>query len=330
MRQLLFATTLLAGSMSIHSCSSKTEYSSATPTTLASTPATKTTASFDVDSAMTFIRHQVEFGPRVPGTSAHSDCVDWMAGKLKSFTDVVIDTPETMKHPVSGETVPVKNVFARINPEATKRILLLAHYDTRPWADEDPVAANHNKPIDGANDGASGVGVAMEIARNASKQLSATLGLDILLVDQEDSGSYGDDESWCLGSTLWASNIDRYYTTANRPVFAILLDMVGGKGAQFQREAISDYYFPYINNIIWQTAAQSQYASYFPDRVGGAITDDHIPLLKAGIPAVNIIDTRSGGFNPTWHTMQDNMDNIDPATVEAVGNVITNVIYSQQ
>lgn len=282
---------------------------------------------FNTDSAMSYLKRQVEFGPRVPGTQAHKDCADMIAISLRDMGAKVDDAVKPAKHPVSGEKINVRNIFASFNTDARDRILLVAHYDTRPVADADPVAANRETPIDGANDGASGVAVILEVARNA-RLLPQDVGLDILFTDLEDSGSSGDDESWCIGSSFWAENLP--YAPGQTPRFGILLDMVGGRDAVFMREYYSQVYASRINDIVWETAANTPHAARFPDVIGGAINDDHLPLLRAGIPVIDIIEMRpesEKGFNPTWHTLDDNIDNIDPSTIEAVGDVITKIIY---
>lgn len=281
------------------------------------------TAVFDVDTAMAFLKRQVDFGPRVPGTSSHKRCADFLAATLRGFGAKVTDTPAATVHPVDGTPIEVRNVFAQFNPEATDRILILAHYDTRPWADEDPDPANRNKPIDGANDGASGVAVALEVARHTAT-LAPGKGLDVLFVDWEDSGNSGSDDTWCIGSTYWANNLP--YTSA-APKYGILLDMVGGPNAVFYREYFSEIYASSINDIVWAAAASTPHANRFKDGIGGAINDDHLPLLRAGIPTIDIIEMTPSGFNPTWHTMQDSYDNIDPATIKAVGDVLMKIIY---
>lgn len=286
---------------------------------------------FNADSAFSYIETQVGFGPRVPGSPSHAQCADWLAQSLESMGATVSDTKVDTPHPVTGSLVPVRNIFGQFNPTASRRILLLAHYDTRPWADEDPNPANRTKPIDGANDGASGVAVALEIARNAARYLPSDKGLDILFADYEDSGDSGDDDTWCIGSSYWAKHLP--YSDSNRPYAAILLDMVGAPNATFTREYFSQTAVPYLNDIVWRTASRLGLADYFPNKPGSAINDDHIPLLRAGIPAIDIIDMRVDpeyiGFTPTWHTLDDNIDNIDPATLDAVGKVISTVIHSQ-
>jgi Zn-dependent M28 family amino/carboxypeptidase len=294
---------------------------------------------FDADSAFAFVKAQTDFGPRVPQTSAHTQCERWMVQKLKAFgADTVIEQRATVND-YYGKSLPINNIFAKFNASASKRILLLAHYDSRPWADEDADATKHGTAIDGANDGASGVGVLLELARMLGNQ-SATVGVDILMVDAEDMGISAPDDasdeeqaatelSWCLGTQYFVRNMP--YNPANAPQYAILLDMVGGKGATFKYEYFSYQSAQSLNEKLWQTAADAGYGSRFIKSVGGAVTDDHLHLIAAGIPSVDIIEIghpETGSFNPTWHTTDDTIDNIDVSTLKAVGQTIVNYIYS--
>ena len=210
----------------------------------------------------------------------------------------------------TGDVLPIINIMGCFNPGARKRILLLAHYDTRPWADQDTNRDNHSTPIPGANDGASGVGVLLEIARQLSDN-TPPIGVDMLFVDAEDygqaSGFYNHDESWCLGTQYWAAHMP--YAQDSLPSYAILLDMVGG------------------------IEARSGYGHRFPNIDGGAIVDDHIFVNKAGIPAINIVESKNDvtkSFAPTWHTMDDDMNNIDRSTLKAAGQTVLNVIFNEK
>lgn len=322
--KIVFLTTAFIA-LSFLSCSSAGKNETAEP---AAIKPRSTSVKFNADTAMRYLARQVEFGPRVPDTPAHKECADWLTNQLRAMGARVTSETERISHPVDGKPINVRNIFASFNPDASKRILVLAHYDTRPWADEDADPSNRNKPIDGANDGASGVAVALELAR-LNSHLKSDQGLDILFVDQEDSGNSGTDESWCIGSAHWSRNLP--YTPQQMPEFAILLDMVGGRDAVFMREYFSEAAAPSINAKIWETAQKLNYGNRFPDVIGGAVNDDHIWLLKAGIPAVDIIemntDPSSKGFNSTWHTLDDNLGNIDKTTLQMVGDVITSVIY---
>lgn len=226
------------------------------------------------------------------------------------------------------------NIMGRFNPSAPQRILLLAHYDTRPWADRDPEPENRSTPIDGANDGASGVAALLEIARVAGREMPDSVGFDLLFVDMEDSGSPADsaddsEDSWALGAQEWVKNMP--YTPETKPRFAILLDMVGGKDARFHREYFSDRDARAVVDRIWSIARMSGMADRFPNATGGAIVDDHLHINAAGIPCVDIIESANpatGSFNPTWHTMADNASNIDRRTLRDVTQVVLNTLFS--
>ena len=292
--------------------------------------------SFAEDLAYEYVRQQVEFGPRVPGTEAHRKCGDWLVDMLRTYgADTVIVSGTPVKA-WDGTVLPVRNIFARYNSDAKDRILLVAHYDTRPWADQDPDPDKRMTPIDGANDGASGVAVLLEVAHNLSVE-PARVGVDILLTDCEDYGvredaSVNDDaDSWCLGTQQFAQNLP--YTAADMPRYGILLDMVGGRGARFNREYFSATSAQLPTARVWDMARKLGLGDRFPMAVGGAITDDHLPLIRAGIPTADIIENASPethSFNPTWHTHADNIANIDPATLGAVGRVVLNVLYNEK
>ena len=202
-----------------------------------------------------------------------------------------------------------------------QRLLLLAHWDTRPWADNDPDPANHSKPVTGANDGASGVAVLLQLARQL-KADSTTLGVDILLVDAEDMGINDMEESWGLGTQFWTQHP---HVTGYKPLFGILLDMVGAPDANFFREYYSNQYAKGFVDLVWRCAV----GDHFKGTAGGAVTDDHVFVNQAGIACIDIIDMRSDGdtgFCSTWHTVDDTMDNISAATLTDVGQTLLNVI----
>lgn len=291
--------------------------------------------SFNEDSAFNYVKRQVDFGPRVPGTKEHLKAGDWLISQLAEYCDTVIVQTDEMKA-FNGVQLPVRNIFGRINPEIKDRLLLVAHYDSRPWADQESDKNKINQPIPGANDGASGVGVIMELARVISEN-DINKGIDILLTDVEDYGSpegnnflVGDSEdSWCLGTQLWTQKLP--YTMQELPKFAILLDMVGGYDAKFHREYFSDQLAGRYVDLVWSTASKVGHGDRFINEPGGAITDDHIYLIKAGIPAIDIIENKNeqtGSFNPTWHTLADDMGNIDRRTLKAVGETVQDVIIN--
>lgn len=291
---------------------------SASAVTLDAEPLQKVEVSFDADSAYAYVERQVGFGPRVPGTESHAACGRWLEAELRRHgAEVVVQ--EALLKAFDGTPLPARNIMGRYNPGASDRTLLLAHWDTRPWADNDPDAANHRKPVDGADDGASGVGVLLEVARQLA-DADQSAGIDILFVDAEDCGTEGSDDSWALGARHFVQNppIDGY-----RPSRAILLDMVGGAGSVFRREYFSDRYAPALLSDVWEAASLAGHDSRFSHEPGGAITDDHLEFIKAGIPAIDIIACHgAGGFPPYWHTVGDNMDNISAETLGAVGRTV--------
>lgn len=290
--------------------------------------AAKPTAVFDADSALAYVEAQCAFGPRVPGSEAHRRCGDYLASKLRAHGATVTEQRMTLTT-FDGTSIDCRNIIGEYNPGAAKRLLLMAHWDCRPWADNDPMPARRRDPVPGANDGASGVAVLLEVAR----QLSACepkIGVDILLVDAEDWGDSGtgNDDTWALGTQYWTANMHR---PGYRPMYGILLDMVGASGAVFAREYFSTYYAQGFVNEVWRVAREAGYGDFFVDSQGGAVTDDHIFVNRAGIPCIDIIDQRGDtgtGFFTQWHTTADTPDIIDPASLEAVGQTVLNVIYS--
>ena len=285
---------------------------------------------FNADSAYKFVKAQTDFGPRVPNTESHSKTASYLAGELKRLgTKVTVQA--TKLKTFDGTTINAKNIIGEINPDSSKRILLLAHWDSRPWADNDPDLSKRKKPVMGANDGASGVGVILELAR-LFKAKSPNIGIDILFVDAEDWGdsnsNYDTESTWALGTQYW---IEHMHRDNYEPIYGILLDMVGSKDAKFYKDYYSMEYAPQITNTVWDIARDSGYADYFVNKDGGGITDDHVFVNKAGIKCIDIIDQNSGssnsGFCPQWHTTFDTMDNISTETLKAVGQTLTNLIY---
>ncbi len=289
---------------------------------------------FSADSAYAHIARQVSFGPRVPGTAGHKACRDYIVETLNKYAADTIIVQETEVEAFNGTVLPITNIMARFNPGMNRRILLVAHWDTRPWADLENSRELRDKPIPGANDGASGVGVLLEIARNF-QLLDPAVGVDLLFVDAEDFGNsegFADNtDTWCLGTQYWVEHMP-YAKGTPKPVYGILLDMVGGKNARFHKEMFSNQNAPNITNRIWSEAARLGYDNIFISSPGGAVTDDHIFLNRAGIPTTDIIETineTTGTFPPTWHTHNDNLENIDKKSLEAVGRTVLNVIYKE-
>ena len=289
---------------------------------------------FDADSAYAHVKAQVDFGPRVPGSKGHSACAEWLIGKLTSY-GAEMHVQRVQLYRYDGVMLPAVNIIASFDPSNSKRVMLCAHWDTRPWADNDDDEGNFHTPILGANDGASGVGVLLEVARLVSTQHPA-VGVDIMLFDAEDSGTPRfdqanyDDNSWCLGSRYWAFNPHKAGYTAR---YGLLLDMVGAADAVFFPAGFShDYASPIIDKV-WGKAADMGYSHLFVNDFGGYINDDHVPVNEiARIPCVDIIhnDPTSTGFGTFWHTVGDDMSVIDKQMLGIVGAVVTNVIYNEK
>lgn len=292
---------------------------------------------FDADSAYNFVARQVAFGPRVPGTATHGKCGDYLVGKLRSYGAEVVTQDVDLKA-YNGDILKSRNIIASFQPEKKQRVMLCAHWDTRPWADSDPNKANHYKPIPGANDGGSGVGVLLEIARQLAA-VPTNVGIDIILFDAEDYGIHENDvekyasvrNSWALGSQYWSR---RPHNFSYSPKYGILLDIVGAPASRFMKEGISMHYASAIVRKVWKHAKDAGYSNYFVDEEGGYITDDHMYVNEiAGIKCIDIIncDPESpNGFGPHHHTMKDDMDWIDKETLKAVGQTVLNVIYNEK
>lgn len=285
----------------------------------------ETVVKFDADSAFFNIKNLMEFGPRVPNTEAHRRSGDWLVGKMKDYGWQVTEQKADIKA-FDGTVLHARNIFSQLNPENKERLLLLAHWDCRPWTDADPDPARRSEAVAGANDGASGIGVLLEIARQLSL-MNTKAGVDILFVDAEDWGSHDDEDSWALGTRYFAQNppVEGY-----APSGAILLDMVGSPDATFGQEYFSSHSNPALLQKVWNHASKLGYGNYFHNGFGGAVTDDHVELIKQGIPAIDIIDYRYSsdyqGFDPVWHTTADTIDNISPETLKAVGTTLMSVI----
>jgi len=271
---------------------------------------------FNADSAFSLLRQQVAFGPRVPGTAAHQRQLEWMTSRLRARADTLVEQEFTYAAR-SGRVLRLTNLLARFRPEQTRRILLLAHWDTRPMADQDPDEAKQQEPVPGANDGASGVAVLLQLAEMLART-PAPVGVDLLFTDGED---YGPGAMY-LGATHFAANIGGY-----RPLYAILIDMVGDREPLFPVEANSRERAPGVVQRVWGMARQLGLAEYFPERTGTWISDDHIPLNNAGIRAIDIIDFEYGPANRFWHTTADVVENTAPTGLGAVGTVLANLIY---
>ena len=297
--------------------------------------------SFNADSAYAFTKAQCDFGPRDMNSRGHDLCGEWIVSKFKEY-GCKVTTQTAMLAGYDGTKLRSRNIMASINPEATTRILLCAHWDSRPWADNDPDSANWRKPILAANDAASGVAVMLELARiigksKDEKAFNKQLGIDFVCFDAEDWGTpqwadvADNADSWALGAQYWSKNLPQGYEAR----YGVLLDMVGGVGAKFYREGMSMQYAPEIVKKVWRAAREVGFGSYFPKEDGGVITDDHVPVNQfAKIPTIDIIpyyaDCQQSSFGPTWHTLADNMENIDKNTLKAVGQTLVQVIYKEK
>ncbi|MBX2845494.1 MAG: M28 family peptidase [Saprospiraceae bacterium] len=285
---------------------------------------------FNADSAYYFVQKQVDFGPRVPGTKEHKSAAEWLEKKLGSYTDTIqVQTASATMY--TGTKIPIYNIIGSFNPEAEDRILLAAHWDSRHIAEKDADESRKNEPILGANDGASGVGVLIELARQL--QLANTeKGIDIIFFDAEDLGDPNNQETdldWCLGSQHWSKNPHVANYTAD---YGILLDMVGAPDAVFTYEGYSYRYAAALMTKLWNNGIALGYDYLFVKKSVGGITDDHKFVIEnLGIPMVDIIDldnNRSHGhpFGHYHHTHKDNMDVIDKYTLAAVGETVLSVL----
>lgn len=300
-----------------------------------STPTLVPSPDFNADSAYAHVAKQVAFGPRIPNSSAQTNCGQWIVAKMKSY-GLSVSTQAFTANKYDGTPMRGMNIMAQYNPQATKRILIAAHWDARTIADKDSV--RKDQPIDAANDGASGVGVMIELARALTQaSTKANVGVDFLFFDLEDHGEPEDyagnhsPTSWALGSQYWAKNI---IPAGYSPYYGILLDMVGAKGAIFPHEGTSMQYAPGIVRSVWATAADLGYGSLFIDADAFGISDDHTAVNEiAKFQMIDIIDLRpaNGGFEfgSYHHTHQDNVANIDKSTLKAVGQTLIQVLYRE-
>ncbi len=278
------------------------------------------TPTFSGRRAFDFLQAQCAFGPRVPGSQAHRACRDYLVQELRKSTPHVSTQIFTYHLSRLGRPMTGYNIIARFQPEKSARVLLCAHWDSRPWADEDPQPERRSMPVLGANDGASGVAVLLHMAE-LLRQTPPAVGVDIVLFDAEDSGDHDDNRTWALGSAAFAREFARSFN----PRFGILLDMVGDADLTIYQEGYSYRYARSLTERIWNKAAQLGIGEFMP-QVGYTVYDDHIALLQAGIPCVDIID-----FDYRyWHTVQDTPDKCSPASLEKVGRVVAAVIYEEK
>ncbi|NDV67288.1 M28 family peptidase [Dysgonomonas sp. 25] len=322
----------LIASMVACSCGNKTTTNTSTPQ---AESYQQVSPAFNADLAYEYVQKQVDFGPRVPNTKEHVACGDFLVSELKRYGAEVVEQKAVLTA-YNGKKLNARNIIASYGEDKQERVLLFAHWDTRPYADHDKDEKNHNTPILGANDGASGVGVLLAIAKELQTK-EPNVGVDIILFDAEDYGPPAFDGAekpgdwWCLGSQYWGKNPHVKGYTAK---YGILLDMVGTKEATFYREIYSKQVAPNVVEKVWSTARQLGYGKYFISKDGGGVTDDHVYVHQyRHIPSIDIIDykidKKNDGFFSHWHTVNDTMENIDKETLKAVGQTVLEVIYKE-
>jgi glutaminyl-peptide cyclotransferase len=281
---------------------------------------------FNRDSAFSYVAAQVAFGPRVPGYDAHTQCANYLKNQLEKF-GAAVTLQNFSASAYDGTPLEGTNIIGSFNPNHPKRLILAAHWDTRPFSDSPINTSESNEPNLGADDGASGVGVWLEVAR-LLKEYPLDLGVDIIFFDLEDYGENSNENSWGLGSQYWSNN---FHVRNYQAEAGILLDMVGSKNAVFPKEQFSVYFAPDFVNRIWNLAQRMGYGNYFSNNKGGAITDDHYFVNTiAKIPMIDVIHrpiNSQTGFPNHWHTPDDNIEVIDAKTLGAVGQVMVAAIY---
>ncbi len=302
-------------------CQPAAQSETATPTPVVSVPA------FDSDSCYAFVKAQTDFGARVPNTKAHVQCGDYLVQTLTRFGAQVVEQRVPLTA-YDGTVLQSRNIIASWRPQTPNRIFLCAHWDSRHICDEDANPSNRKQPVMGANDGASGVAVLLEVARLVAQQLPQ-VGLDVVLFDSEDYGNSSVEHSFCLGSQYWARNP---HVRPYKARFGILLDMVGGKNPVFSKDQVSMYFAPDVANKVWARAEELGYGNQFVNTAGGGVIDDHYYVnMLLGIPCIDIIHHHAQtGFPDTWHTTHDVLENIDKNTLHAVGDVVTHILYELQ
>jgi len=290
----------------------------------AAVAAVRTSNEFNADSAMSYIRQQMAFGPRIPGTETARKTGDWIVSRLRATADTVVEQRWT--HTLAtGKTLPMRNIFARFKPNAKQRILYVTHWDTRPFADSETDPAKAKLPMPGANDGASGVALLMAVA-DALKKTPPNTGVDLLFVDGEDWGTFGPpDVDVLIGSTYFAQHLPY---PGYAPTFGVLWDMIGDADLNIYQEVNSAQAAPEVVQKVWSTAKDMGYEKYFIPEAREPITDDHVPLIKAGLKVIDVIDIdfgprdESGNVTTNYHhTLQDTMDHVSAKSMKIVGDV---------
>lgn len=274
----------------------------------------------DVDGARAQARvaHQVDLGPRIPGTPGHTAIQNWLTGELERLGGRV--ERQCFTDSTLGRPLELCNVIARFGPERGRRIALCAHYDTRPWCDRDPEPRHRDRPLPGANDGGSGVAVLLEVAELLSER-PARVGVDLVFFDGEDQGRAERPEEFSLGARGYAARLPVPRSDA-RPVAAFVFDMVGDRDLRIHPEVESSRRAANLVAMVLD-GARATGARHFHQTPMHAVTDDHIPLLEAGLPAVDIID-----FDyPAWHTLRDRPDQTSAESLAEVARVAAWLVY---
>lgn len=275
---------------------------------------------FDGTAALALVHEQVAFGPRVPGSPGHAAQRAWMLARLESLgVPVAVDTFTHVT--TAGDSLTLYNIGVRFRTDATRRILLLTHWDTRPTSDEADDSASRAMPVPGANDGASGTAILLELA-SMMANAPPPLGVELLFVDGEDYGPTVDD--MFLGAKRYASRLG----SSDRPVYGLLLDMVGDADPSFQAEELSVQAAPVVVRKVWDAATRLGYRQFFPGGVGARVIDDHVELIDAGLPTANLVDFVYGPNNRYWHTPDDTPEHVSAATLGMVGEVVAELVYS--
>lgn len=284
--------------------------------TAQATPLPLSAREFDGAAAMGYVRRQISFGPRVPGTAAHRATADWLVAEMRRRADTVI--VQSWTHTAAdGKQLPMRNVLARFNPTATRRVIYLAHWDSRPTAEKATDPAARSQPTPGANDGASGVAILMGVA-DALKRQPANVGVDLLFVDGEDWGDFDTLTDVLIGARYFVEHPPAGFA----PEFGVLFDMVGQPNAQFLYESHSMRAAPDVIQRVWSTAQRLGYGATFPTREYGPITDDHVPFIEKGFKVIDVID-----LNYAYHhTPQDTEDKVSQETLQVVGDVAVAVL----
>jgi Peptidase family M28 len=322
----MLSLSILCGAIALAGCTKLTDRFSRPKT------------AFNGDTALAYVRTQLAFGPRVPGTPGHRKTGDWIVAEMRKRADTVTEqswSQVTAEH----DTLPLRNILARFNPSATQRVLYVTHWDTRPKADDDLNFGNKQLPIPGANDGASGVALFLALG-DVFKQTPPSVGVDLLFVDGEDWGSFDPDSDGRYPDALFGS---QYFATHlpspdYKPLYGVLWDMIGDADLQIYQEQNSLQFAPEVVARVWQTAADLGYGNYFIPTPGDAVTDDHIPLIKlAGLRVIDVLDIQYGPLpasygpdsraNPNYHhTMQDTIDKVSTKSLQVAGDVAVRLV----